>query len=82
MKTLILTALLAVAVLAVPAVGTASQPADVRITDLTPRTAVAAAPIGDIALLGRGADKLDGFEFVLPTGVISHDWVAADPFAR
>jgi hypothetical protein len=77
-----LTALLAIAVLALPAAGTASQPADIRVGHLTPPTAVAAAPTGDIAAVSRKAQELKGFEFVLPTGVIAHDWVTADPFAQ
>ena len=82
MKAKYLTALLALSVLAVPAAVPASQPADIRVTALRQTTATVVAPKADLALLMRDTQDVEGIDFVLPTGVIAHDWVSADPFGH
>jgi hypothetical protein len=80
MKTKVLTTLLGLAVLAIPAAVPASQPADVRVGDLAPALQVAPAP-ANLAMLLADPNAVDDLAIVLPAGYTTFEWIDQDPFA-
>jgi hypothetical protein len=81
MKTKILTTLLGLAILAVPAAVPASQPADVRLDQLAPATAVSRGM--DLPTLLADPYAYAGeLKINFPAGHTTLDWINADPFAR
>lgn len=80
MKAKVLTTILGLAILAVPAAVPASQPADVRLDQLKPQIAVAPAPAG-FATLIADPRAMDELAIVLPAGYTTLEWINQDPFA-
>ncbi len=81
MNAKILTTLLGIAVLAVPAAVPASQPADIRIDRPAPEVAVAPATTHFAALLASPHEAVE-LAIVLPEGHDVFEWIDQDPFAR
>jgi hypothetical protein len=77
----VLTTLLAIAVLAVPATVPASQPSDVRLNDMAPVITLAPATTQFAALLGDPSDAVVDLAIVLPVGFTTLEWINQDPFA-
>lgn len=80
MKAKVLTTILGLAVLAIPAAVPASQPASVRLGELGPAIAVAHAP-ADLATLLSDPRTGGDMAVVLPEGFTTLEWINQDPFA-
>ena len=76
----VLTTLLGIAVLAVPAAVPASQPANVRLNDMAAPVTVAPATTQFATLIGNPREAAD-FAIVLPAGYTTLEWINQDPFA-
>jgi TRAP-type C4-dicarboxylate transport system substrate-binding protein len=82
MKTkLVLTTLLGLAILAVPAAVPASQPADVRLVQLTPAVTVAAPATTHFAELLVDPRTNGEMSVELVAGYTTLEWIDQDPFA-
>lgn len=78
MKTKYLTIILGLAVFAIPAVS-ASQPANVKLSDLAPATS--AAPVtSDLAQLLADPYQTGELSIELPTRYTTFEWINEDPF--
>ena len=77
----VLTTLLGLAVLALPAAAPASQPAAVRLNELAPAVTATPAP-EHLATLLADPHRATDLAVVLPTGFTTLDWIDQDPFAR
>lgn len=78
---LVLTTLVGLALLAVPAAVPASQPSDVRLVNLTPAVTVAApanAYLADLLVDPRTNGEMS---IELVTGYTTLEWIDQDPFA-
>lgn len=76
----VLTTLLGLAALAIPAAVPASQPADVRLMELAP---MVATPVpGHFATLLADPHQPVELAIVLPADYTALDWIDQDPFAR
>jgi hypothetical protein len=80
MKTKVLTTILGLAILAIPAAVPASQPANVRVSELEPAPMVTHAP-ADLAMLIANPHAADELAIVLPAGYTTLEWINQDPFA-
>lgn len=76
MKTRVLTTLLGLAIVAIPAVAPASQP-EVRLTDLKPELSMSAF---DLALLLTDPRETAKLSIVLPSGFTVLEVINQDPF--
>lgn len=77
----VLTALLGLSLLALPAAVPASQPAGVRLTAMTPVVTATPAP-GHFATLTADPRQPAELAVVLPRGFTTLHWIDQDPFAR
>lgn len=80
MKAKVLTTIVGLAILAIPAAVPASQPANVRVSELDPAPMVAPAPAGLMTLLAN-PHAADDFAIVLPASHTTLEWIDQDPFA-
>lgn len=78
MKTRYLTALVGIAVLALPAAVPARQPADVRLGQVV---AAVAVPAEGFAMLLADPSRTDLLSIQLPGGYTTFEWIDQDPFA-
>lgn len=82
MQTRLFTTVLALAVFAIPAVAPASQPANVKLVDLTP--AVEVTPVANqfaMLLADPASTELAALEIDLPQKFTTFEWINQDPFA-
>jgi hypothetical protein len=81
MQTRFLTTLLALTIFAIPAVAPASQPAAVRLIDLTPAVTVTPVTHELASLLLDPATDTVALSIELVDGYTTLEWINQDPFA-